>query len=75
MEMNQAGSTHDSTAWNAARTRDERDRIGLLMAKSDVLREGCPTLGPHGFFVVADDAYRCCQTIVTPWTGAPQPLS
>ena len=71
MDMSQAGSTHDSTAWNAARTLDGSDRMGLLMASSRVLSKGCPILAPYGFFLVADDAYRCCHTIMAPWSGAP----
>jgi len=71
MDTNQTGSTHDSTAWNAARTTDGSDRMGLRMAASPVLRAGCPLLGPWGFFLVADDAYRCCPTVVSPWSSAP----
>ena len=72
MDMSQSGSTHDSTAWSVARTLDGNDRIGLLMANSRVLRDGCATLGPYGFFLVADDAYRCCPTVMAPWSSAPR---
>ena len=71
VDMSQSGSTHDSTAWNAARTLDGSDRMGLCMGASDVLRQGCPILAPNGFFLVADDAYRCCQTVMAPWSSAP----
>ena len=71
LDMSQAGSTHDSTAWNAARTLDGSDRMGLRMAKSEVMRAGCRIVAPHGFFLVADDAYRCCHTVVVPWSSAP----
>ena len=70
MSMSQAGSTHDSYAWNVARTRDGGDRIGMRLAASQILKRGCDSLAPWGFFLVADDAYRCCQTVVGPWSGA-----
>ena len=72
MDMSQSGSTHDSTAWSMSRTLDGNDRIGLRMASSSVLRDGCRTLGPYGFFLVADDAYRCCPTVMAPWSSAPR---
>ena len=70
LDMSQSGSTHDSTAWNVARTLDGEDRISLSMANSEVLKAGCDVVAPHGFFLVADDAYRCCPTVMSPWSGA-----
>ena len=73
MSFRCAGSTHDSFAWAVARLRDGVTRIGGWLGLSELLRCGCPTYAPYGFFISADDAYSCCPTIVTPWPGARRP--
>lgn len=68
--MECGGATHDSFAWEAARTRGGVSMQAALDA-SEVVRRGCQRLAPWGFFLVADAAYRCCRTVATPWALAP----
>ena len=76
MSMRCPGSVHDSTAWNDfARCRDGATRISEALGSSAVLRTGCTSSAPWGFFIVADDAYRCCPTVVSPWSSALPPNS
>jgi hypothetical protein len=68
--MRAAGSVHDSLAWSVAESKSG-NYMADDMAGSDVLKAGCVTLAPYGFFVVGDDAYKCCRTVLAPWTSAP----
>lgn len=65
------GAAHDSLAWEAATAVDSKKSIQELLDESPVMRQGCASFALWGFFLVADSAYRCCRTVVTPWAMAP----
>jgi hypothetical protein len=72
ISMKCAGSTHDSLAWDVANLHDddeESERMSTLLAESEVIKTGCTTYAPHGFFLAADDAYKCCQSVCAPWAS------